>query len=79
MMNQCCIEEMVLKGIRERFRLADEGERWECTACGRRYIVKTGQWTDDVTQRERAAGCTCDIAPDAPLCAHEPGCPALLI
>ena len=27
--------------------------------------------------RERLVGCKCEIQRDAPLCAHEPGCPAL--
>lgn len=36
-MQKCCIHNMAVKGIKEKFKLATVGERWTCPICGRVY------------------------------------------
>lgn len=51
-MPPCCLESFALKGIRERFRLAEPGDMHTCETCGRTYklLVRAAEkrliWTE---------------------------------
>jgi len=43
-MNPCCMSSFAWKGIRERFRLAAEGETHTCPTCGQVFQLTDGTW-----------------------------------
>lgn len=43
-MKRCCLEVFAYRGIAEAFRIAEEGERSQCSECGRWYVKRNGQW-----------------------------------
>ena len=45
-MKDCCLKSFAAKGIREHFRLAEEGEAHTCERCGTVYALRGGQWTE---------------------------------